>query len=102
MANPVRFAHEGIDALDMLRGTNGRVRLPRPFLLLLDLSMPPMDGIEFLQELRHDEELKRSIVFVLTTSNAREDNPRLMVSALRGYLPKAGLMAWPRTNKAAT
>ena len=54
IANPVSFAHDGIEALEMLRGTNSRPRLPRPFLILLDLNMPRMDGIEFLKELRKD------------------------------------------------
>jgi len=62
IANPVSFAHDGVDALEMLRGTNGRERFPRPFLILLDLNMPRMDGIEFLKELRQDEELRKSIV----------------------------------------
>jgi CheY-like chemotaxis protein len=70
IANPVSFAHDGIEALEMLRGTNGRPRLPRPYLILLDLNMPRMDGIEFLKELRKDEELKKSIVFIMTTSDA--------------------------------
>ena len=68
IANPVSFAHDGIEALEMLRGTNGRPRLPRPYLILLDLNMPRMDGIELLHELRKDEELKKSIVFIMTTS----------------------------------
>ena len=40
IANPIGFAHDGIEALEILRGTNGRTRLPRPFLILLDLNMP--------------------------------------------------------------
>ena len=73
IANPVSFAHDGIDALEMLRGTNGRGRLPRPYLILLDLNMPRMGGVEFLKELREDDDLKRSIVFIMTTSAAEED-----------------------------
>src|ERR1700683_338006 len=73
IANPISGACDGIDALEMLRGTNGRERLPRPFLILLDLNMPRMNGVEFLQELRRDAELKKSIVFVLTTSDADDD-----------------------------
>ena len=70
IANPISGACDGIDALEMLRGTNGRERLSRPFLILLDLNMPRMNGIEFLQELRQDDDLRKSIVFVLTTSDA--------------------------------
>jgi CheY-like chemotaxis protein len=89
IANPVCFAHDGIEALDMLRGTNGRPRLPRPFLILLDLNMPRMDGIEFLQELRKDEELKKSIVFVMTTSDANEDKVKAYNLGVAGYILKS-------------
>jgi CheY-like chemotaxis protein len=89
IANPVNFAHDGIDALDMLRGTNGRPRLPRPFVVLLDLNMPRMDGIEFLKELRKDEELKKSIVFVMTTSDADEDKVKAYDLGVAGYILKS-------------
>ena len=89
IANPVRFAHDGIEALDMLRGTNGRPRLPRPFLVLLDLNMPRMDGIEFLKELRKDEELKKSIVFIMTTSDANEDKVKAYNLGIAGYILKS-------------
>jgi CheY-like chemotaxis protein len=88
IANPVSFAHDGIDALDMLRGTNGRERFPRPFLILLDLNMPRMDGIEFLKELRRDEELRKSIVFVMTTSDADEDKVKAYNLGVAGYILK--------------
>jgi CheY-like chemotaxis protein len=86
--NPVSFAHDGIEALEMLRGTNGRPRLPRPFLILLDLNMPRMDGIEFLRELRTDGELKKSIVFIMTTSDANEDKVRAYNLGVAGYILK--------------
>jgi CheY-like chemotaxis protein len=89
ITNPVSFAHDGIEALDMLRGTNGRPRLPRPFLILLDLNMPRMDGIEFLKELRKDDELKRSIVFIMTTSDADEDKAKAYELGVAGYILKS-------------
>jgi CheY-like chemotaxis protein len=88
IANPVSFAHDGIEALEMLRGTNGRPRLPRPFLILLDLNMPRMDGIEFLKELRKDEELRKSIVFIMTTSDANEDKVKAYDLGVAGYILK--------------
>ncbi len=89
IANPVTFAHDGIEALDMLRGTNGRPRLPRPFMILLDLNMPRMDGIEFLKHLRKDQELKKSIVFIMTTSDADEDKVKAYNLGVAGYILKS-------------
>jgi CheY-like chemotaxis protein len=88
IANAISFAHDGIDALDMLRGANGRRRLPRPYLILLDLNMPRMGGIEFLRELRQDADLKRSIVFVMTTSGANEDKVTAYDLGVAGYILK--------------
>jgi CheY-like chemotaxis protein len=89
ISNRVSFAHDGIEALEMLRGTNGRPRLPRPFVILLDLNMPRMDGIEFLKELRKDEELKKSIVFIMTTSDADEDKVKAYNLGVAGYISKS-------------
>jgi CheY-like chemotaxis protein len=89
LVNPISVAHDGIEALELLRGTNGRSRLPRPFLILLDLNMPRMDGIEFLQELRKDEELKKSIVFIFTTSDANEDKVKAYNLGVAGYILKS-------------
>jgi CheY-like chemotaxis protein len=88
IANPITFAHDGIDALEMLRGTNGRARFPRPYLILLDLNMPRMDGIEFLKELRKDEDLKKSIVFIMTTSDTDEDKVKAYNLGVAGYILK--------------
>jgi CheY-like chemotaxis protein len=89
IANPVSFAHDGIEALEILRGTNGRPRLPRPFLILLDLNMPRMDGIELLKELRGDAELKKSVVFIMTTSDADEDKVMAYDLGVAGYILKS-------------
>jgi CheY-like chemotaxis protein len=88
IANPVSFAHDGIDALEMLRGTNGRERFPRPYLILLDLNMPRMGGVEFLKELRKDEDLKKSIVFIMTTSGADKDKVSAYNLGAAGYILK--------------
>jgi CheY-like chemotaxis protein len=89
IANPIYFAHDGIEALEMLRGTNDRARLPRPFIVLLDLNMPRMDGIEFLKEVRKDDELRKSIVFIMTTSNADEDKVAAYNLGVAGYILKS-------------
>jgi CheY-like chemotaxis protein len=88
IANPITVAHDGIEALETLRGTNGRGRLPRPYLILLDLNMPRMDGIQFLTVLRADEDLKKSIVFIMTTSDADEDKVNAYNLGVAGYILK--------------
>ncbi len=83
IANPVHVANDGVEALEILRGQNGHAPLPRPFLILLDLNMPRMDGITFLQKLRQEPKLHDSIVFVLTTS----DDDRDKVAAYDQHMP---------------
>ena len=87
--NPFTVVRNGVEALEVLRGSDGQVRLPRPYLILLDINMPRMNGIEFLQEMRQDEGLKRSIVFVLTTSNNSEDKLAAYNAQVAGYLLKS-------------
>ena len=88
IANPLHRAADGIDALEMLRGENGKKKLPHPYIVLLDLNMPRMNGLEFLDELRRDRELQRSIVFVMTTSAAEEDRVRAYDKCISGYMLK--------------
>lgn len=89
--NPFTIVRNGIEALEVLRGSDGQPRLPRPYLILLDINMPRMNGIEFLQEVRRDNELRRSIVFVLTTSNNDEDKLAAYNEQVAGYLLKSNL-----------
>ena len=88
IANPVIEASNGIEALELLRGQNGRMKIPSPCLVMLDLNMPRMSGIEFLEELRSDPNLHRTIVFVLTTSSADEDRTRAYNHHISGYVLK--------------
>ncbi len=88
VGNPLAVASHGIEALDMLRGENGHTRITQPRLILLDLNMPRMGGLEFLETLRGDPALRRSIVFVMTTSAAEEDRLRAYNLNIAGYLIK--------------
>src|SRR4051812_177586 len=61
--------YNGIEALELLRGKEGRPPLtPLPDLILLDMNMPKMNGLEFLKILRSDEALKHIQVVIMTTS----------------------------------
>ncbi|HUF24155.1 MAG TPA: response regulator [Vicinamibacterales bacterium] len=83
--NPLYVAENGLEALDMLR--DGRVPDERR-LILLDLNMPKMNGIEFLKSLRADPALSHTPVVVLTTSNDEEDKVNAYDLNVAGYLLK--------------
>jgi CheY-like chemotaxis protein len=85
VSNPLFVAGNGLEALELLR--NGTVPSQRR-LILLDLNMPRMNGIEFLQELRADPELASTPVVVLTTSNDDQDKIDAYNLNVAGYLLK--------------
>jgi len=86
--NPIIEATNGIEALQILRGDDTE-KLSSPFLILLDLSMPRMDGFEFLAELREDPELNTALVFVLTTSRDVLDRVKAYKKNVAAYIVKA-------------
>lgn len=88
VANPVVVAEDGVEALEMLRGDGGKPKVRRPYLVLLDLNMPRMSGLEFLKALRADPELTETIVFVLTTSDHERDRHEAYKEHVAGYLVK--------------
>jgi len=83
--NPLYVAENGVEALEMLR--DGRVPDERR-LILLDLNMPMMNGIEFLKTLRADDTLSGTPVVVLTTSNDEQDKVQAYNLNVAGYLLK--------------
>jgi CheY-like chemotaxis protein len=91
IGNPIIEAHNGIEALQLLRGENGHEKVPEPLLILLDLNMPRMGGIEFLEELRRDPLLCSALVFVMTTSAAEEDRRLAYLKNVAGYMLKNSL-----------
>lgn len=89
ITNPLHIAFNGVEALNMLRGTNGKPKLnPRPRIIILDINMPKMNGLEFLRELRNDPELKSISVFVMTTSNDDQDKIEAYKLNVAGYILK--------------
>jgi CheY-like chemotaxis protein len=88
LSNPIHHAGNGVEALSYLRGENGYPPIALPRIILLDLNMPKMGGIEFLQNLRADEKLKNISVFVMTTSNEDEDKVKAYNLGVAGYILK--------------
>lgn len=87
--NPLYLAKNGLEGLAMLRGTDGQEMIrPRPQIILLDLNMPQMNGLEFLKELRNDPELKSISVFVMTTSKDDRDRFEAYNLNVAGYIIK--------------
>ena len=88
VVNPLYVAKNGIEALDMLRGENGQVAIKRPVVILLDLNMPKMNGLEFLEIIRQDKILKRTPIVVLTSSNDDKDVWGAYDNNVSGYMTK--------------
>jgi len=88
IANPIHVASDGIEALAMLRGEDGHDAISRPYMILLDLNMPRMNGLEFLEAIRQDEVHRSAIIFVLTTSKADEDRTAAYAKHVAGYVVK--------------
>lgn len=89
ITNPLYVATNGLEGLAMLRGHEMPKMLPGlRRLILLDLNMPKMGGIEFLRELRIDPELKPIPVIVLTTSNEDKDKVEAYNLNVAGYIIK--------------
>ncbi|MBE9183458.1 response regulator [Microcoleus sp. LEGE 07076] len=87
--NPLYIAANGLEALAILRQEKIESAMPQARrLILLDLNMPRMNGIEFLRELRQDEKLRSIPVIVLTTSNEDRDKVEAYNLNVAGYILK--------------
>jgi len=84
VGNTIMRAKNGLEALEIL--TNNKIS--PPYIILLDLNMPRMNGLEFLAELRSNPEISDSIVFVLTTSDKDEDIVSSYKMNIAGYFLK--------------
>ena len=88
VSNPLHVARTGVEALGMLRGDGFPKIEPTPSLILLDLNLPRMGGIEFLKELRSDPALKNLQVIVLTSSNEPGDRAAAYQYEVDDYIVK--------------
>ncbi|MCK6625189.1 MAG: response regulator [Anaerolineae bacterium] len=84
LANQIYHVADGEAALDYLLQQN----FPRPHLILLDLRLPKIDGLEVLRQIKTNEELRRIPVVVLTTSKAQGDLTRAYNNHVNSYLVK--------------
>lgn len=82
--NPIRHAHDGQEAVDLLLSGSE----PLPTLILLDLNLPKMDGIEVLKEIRGNAALRHIPVIMLTTSARAEDVFRSYDAGANSYIVK--------------
>jgi CheY-like chemotaxis protein len=88
VTNPLFICNNGLEALEFLRGGGNAGIKEIPKIILLDLNMPKMGGIEFLREIRKDEKLKNISVFVMTTSNEDKDKVDAYNLNVAGYILK--------------
>ncbi|MGV3585958.1 MAG: response regulator [Adhaeribacter sp.] len=85
---PLHIARNGREALEMLRGEGYPKIDPLPKVVMLDINMPKMNGIEFLTEIRQDPLLHDLNVFIMTTSNEDVDRFAAKNLNISGYIVK--------------
>ena len=88
LKNVLHVVTDGEQALQFLRRTGGYADAPRPGLILLDLNLPRLDGLEVLAELKADPVLKVIPVVILTTSQAQQDVLRSYALHANAYVSK--------------
>ncbi len=84
----IYHARCGADALAMLRGEQRQEKVPQPCIMLVDVNMPQMNGIEFLHKLRHDQNLAQCTAFMLSTSRRDADISEAYRLGVAGYFLK--------------
>ena len=88
LRNVLHVVTDGEQALQFLRRTGDYADAPRPGLILLDLNLPRVDGLEVLAEIKADPVLKIIPVVILTTSQAHEDVLRSYALHANAYVSK--------------
>jgi CheY-like chemotaxis protein len=85
------YAENGQIAIDILKKQHPTRALKTPYLVLLDLNMPIMNGFEFLEYIRDDKALQDTVIFILTTSNDDNDRSRAYDNNVAGYMVKSSV-----------
>lgn len=85
---PVVTAADGVEALEILRGSHASKGIHEPYIIVVDINMPRMDGFEFLTELRLDPDLADSVVFMFSSSDAPDEIERAYAMKVAGFVNK--------------
>jgi len=90
LTNPIVHVEDGVDAMDFLlrRDAHAGRGVEPPVVVLLDIKMPRMDGLEVLQRIRATEELKRLPVVILSSSREESDLARSWDLGVNAYVVK--------------
>ncbi len=84
ISNPLHHAGDGEEALEYLEANQDKI----PSIIILDINMPRMNGIEFLKIIKEDTRFKRIPVVVLTTSKEQQDRYETFNLSVAGYMLK--------------
>ena len=91
ISNPVTVARDGVEGWEHLQECVANGGVDTPSLVILDINMPRMNGLELLTKIRQDENLRHLIVFVLTTSNDEKDKFEAFNMNVAGYMLKSDM-----------
>jgi CheY-like chemotaxis protein len=86
--NKTFIARNGEEAISFLKENNHENSECKPDIVLLDINMPKMNGLEFLQLVRKSEEWKNLKIFILTTSDEKVDKEAAKKLGVAGYITK--------------
>ncbi|UOQ52843.1 response regulator [Hymenobacter cellulosivorans] len=85
---PLHIAKNGREALHLLKGEGGQNQIQKPSVVMLDINMPRMNGLELLEALRSDPDFVGLNVFIMTTSDLETDRLKARELAVSGYIIK--------------
>lgn len=91
ISNPITISRDGVEAWEFLQQCVKDGGISTPSLVILDINMPRMTGLELLTKIRKDTNLRHLIVFVLTTSNDEKDKFEAFNMNVAGYMLKSDM-----------